>query len=178
MLGSIRFRVHLGSNTSTMVNDFFPLPVFDMDFTIHDVTEKDIKQIVNIERASFPTPWPPYFFTEELSLPISRFYCAKLNDYEQNMVIGFILSHAILDELHLLNIACHPDYRRRGVATALFRYTLEENPQARMVFLEVREGNRPARALYNKLGFFPVGRRKKYYSDVGEDAIVMAWTTE
>jgi ribosomal-protein-alanine N-acetyltransferase len=119
----------------------------DMNFVICDVTEKDIKEIVNIERASFPTPWPPYFFTEELNLPISRFYCAKLNEYENNMVIGFILSHAILDELHLLNIACHPDYRRRGVATALFRHTLEENPQARIVFLEVREGNNP-HALY------------------------------
>lgn len=178
MFGGVWFRFYLGSYSSSMVKVFPLNGSKDMNFVICDVTEKDIKEIVNIERASFPTPWPPYFFTEELNLPISRFYCAKLNEHENNMVIGFILSHAILDELHLLNIACHPDYRRRGVATALFRHTLEENPQARIVFLEVREGNKPARSLYNKLGFFPIGRRKKYYSDVGEDAIVMAWTTE
>ena len=147
-----------------------------MEIEIRKVGGDDIEEILAIERASFPTPWMESFFKEELELDVTRAYCARLSG-EDNLLVGYSIAHAVLDELHVLNIATHPDLRRKGIGARLFMYSIEANPQARVAYLEVRERNRAARAFYHKMGFRETGRRKRYYSDTHEDAITMTWMT-
>ena len=77
----------------------------------------------------------------------------------------------IADELHIMTIAVRPELRRRGYAKKLVEATIAEHPGANLVYLEVRPGNEPARALYESLGFFTTGVRPRYYGD--EDALLM-----
>ncbi len=90
---------------------------------------------------------------------------------------GFLLTWDIADELQVLDIATHPERRRRGVARALLRHALERarQLQTRLVLLEVRASNRPAIALYSSHGFQPTSRRRGYYAN-GEDALEMMLT--
>lgn len=147
-----------------------------MKIEIRQIEKVDIEEILAIEKASFTTPWIYSFFKEELDNASSRAYCARPPQGDR-LLVGYSVNRAVLDELHILNIASHPDFRRQGIGTQLFKHSIEENPQARIAYLEVREQNKAARAFYHKLGFRVVGRRKRYYSDTGEDAIIMAWTT-
>jgi ribosomal-protein-alanine N-acetyltransferase len=89
--------------------------------------------------------------------------------------LGFLLAWSVADELHVINIATHPDFRRQGVGTALMHYALEQalRDQARLVLLEVRRSNRAAIELYRAHGFSAMGVRRAYYSDNDEDAIEM-----
>jgi len=145
-----------------------------MDVEIRQVEKSDIREILDIEQSSFSTPWVTSFFEEELNLPISRAYRARLGR-EDRKLVGYIINRCILDELHILNIAVHEGFRRRDIATQLFKHSLEQNPQVRTAHLEVRERNGGARAFYRKMGFIEIGRCRRYYSDTGEDAIAMAW---
>ena len=81
----------------------------------------------------------------------------------------------VMDEAHITTIGVHPDYRRRGIGEQLFTALLEEARArgVRRATLEVRESNRGAQSLYAKYGFVPIARRRRYYSDTDEDAIVM-----
>ena len=81
----------------------------------------------------------------------------------------------VLDEGHITNIAVHPDYRGRGIGEKLVLAMLElaRNSGIAGVTLEVRVSNNAAKKLYNKLGFVDSGIRKGYYSDTGEDAVIM-----
>jgi len=88
---------------------------------------------------------------------------------------GYLMAWKVVDQLHILNIATDPDFRRRGVGTALLFAAMEKAATWRMVeiTLEVRESNREARTFYTGHGFTARGLRKGYYADNGEDAIVM-----
>jgi len=90
-------------------------------------------------------------------------------------VIGYIIFSEVVDELHVLNVAVHPEYRRRGIATALLtslhKMALERGRA--FAYLEVRESNKAAQALYLKFGYKPLTKRKAYYSDNHEDAVIM-----
>jgi ribosomal-protein-alanine N-acetyltransferase len=88
---------------------------------------------------------------------------------------GYLMAWKVVDQLHILNIATDPDFRRRGVGTALLLAAAAKAVQWKMVeiTLEVRESNREARAFYTGHGFTARGLRKGYYADNGEDAIVM-----
>jgi ribosomal-protein-alanine N-acetyltransferase len=86
-------------------------------------------------------------------------------------VIGFFVWRAMADEREILNLAVHPDYRRRGIAATLLRTVLAE--RSANWFLEVRESNAAARQLYRKLGFTEVSKRPAYYEKPPESAIVM-----
>jgi len=147
-----------------------------MEIEILRVEQADLREILAIEEVTFPTPWLASFFRDELKLPICRAYCARLVG-DGKPLVGYSINHLVMDEFHILNIATHPEYQRRGIATRLFRHAIEVNPVIRVVFLEVRERNGPARAFYRKLGFREIGRRKHYYSDTKEDAITMSWMT-
>ena len=89
--------------------------------------------------------------------------------------VGFLAARRATDEAEVLNIAVHPDFRRKGVASALLFAALEELGRSAIarVFLELRESNLPARALYERHGFTPIGRRKAYYQQPAEDAVCM-----
>jgi [ribosomal protein S18]-alanine N-acetyltransferase len=101
---------------------------------------------------------------------LARSY-ARLLVAHDPQVCGFALAWRAADELHLTDLGVAAPYRRRGVARALIAELCRED--ARVMFLEVRPSNEPALALYASLGFTELDRRARYYSDTGEDAVVM-----
>jgi len=131
----------------------------------------DISQILEIEKISFPTPWHSYIFELELKKPRTLQLVSKFGD----QVTGYIISWMMYDEIHILNVAVHPDFRRKGIARRLLSEVMEYfYPRgARSVILEVRMNNKAAQNLYESMGFRTLRIRKKYYTDTGEDAIVM-----
>ena len=93
----------------------------------------------------------------------------------EGKTLGFMIYWMVLNEMHLLNLAVHPDYRRTGIATMLVTHLIDIAQKEKIldIFLEVRVSNKKAQLLYRKFGFKPIGIRQKYYTDNGEDAIVM-----
>ena len=90
-------------------------------------------------------------------------------------VVGYICLWEIADEVHVTNVAVHPGRRRQGIARALLGGVIDDGRarKLRMVVLEVRPSNRDALTLYESFGFRVVGRRRGYYYDTGEDALIM-----
>lgn len=139
-------------------------------------TPADLDAIDAIERHSFTQPWPRSAFEAELTHSIARLDVAR-----DPAVIGFcnywIISEPRGDggEIHIHAIATHPDHRRAGVGAALLGHALAQGRAARcnLATLEVRRGNAPAIALYERAGFRTVHVRARYYQDNGEDALVM-----
>lgn len=144
-------------------------------FNIVEMTLDDLDEILEIEQHSFPTPWSKNIFLKELHSEFSKIFIATSDLLGWREVLGYISLWFVSEEVHILNLACHPDFRRRGVATGLLAYSLSLSFQmgVRNAFLDVRESNQEALSLYQKYGFKPVGIRKGYYSDTKEDAIVM-----
>ena len=133
----------------------------------------DIDRIMEIEIASFAAPWPREAFAAEMSARArSRVRVAV----EGGEVLGFMVYWIVEDEVHLLNFAVEPSSRRRGVGRAMMEHLLEDASRrgTRCAYLEVRESNGAARRLYEAFGFELEGVRRGYYSDNGEDALVMA----
>ncbi len=106
---------------------------------------------------------------------LRRSYGALLVAREAGEICGFLLAWRAADELHLTDLGVTPRARRRGVARALIEALCADGrrSRSRVVLLEVRESNDAARALYDAFGFEELDRRRRYYSDTGEDAVVM-----
>ena len=145
----------------------------------------DIASVLEIERASQPSPWPAQLFLQELERDwahVDLAWSASGHDGDAGSpaVVGFCNYWLVHDEVHLLNLATHPGWRRQGVATRLLRYLLDVGKErdCRFVTLEVRASNRPARDLYQRHGFEAVGLRPRYYAESGEDAVVMTLELE
>lgn len=132
----------------------------------------DVPAVLEIERLSFSSPWPAFAFQQELTANrLAHYLVARLED----RVIGFGGIWLMVDEAHITTFGVHPDHRRRGVGRRLLLRLAElaiDLGSARMT-LEVRVGNAAAQALYRSFGFAVAGRRVAYYSDDGEDALVM-----
>jgi ribosomal-protein-alanine N-acetyltransferase len=128
---------------------------------------------MRVETACFPNPWAANTFLQELER--AQAHIDVLRRQVDGLVVGFINHWVVLDELHLLNVATHPEERRRGHARQLIEHMLAFGRQTgcRVVLLEVRRSNEAALALYRRFGFRSVGVRPGYYSDNGEDAILM-----
>ncbi len=136
---------------------------------IRRLTYSDLPSVLSIERRAFTTPWSLAMFVLELSKP-SGICLAASN--EAGMA-GYLVCSRYADVWHLMNIAVSPDHRRRGIATALMRSMFDAaGPEARYT-LEVRTSNDEAIAMYRQFGFRPAGRRRRYYHDNGEDALIM-----
>jgi ribosomal-protein-alanine N-acetyltransferase len=90
-------------------------------------------------------------------------------------IVGMVVNWLLVDEAHVATIAVHPEFRRRGIARELLAYSLRfmMGEGAVSSFLEVRESNIAAREMYRKFGYENTGRRKAYYKDNNEDAILM-----
>jgi ribosomal-protein-alanine N-acetyltransferase len=142
---------------------------------VREMTLADIPAVHRIEKASFPTPWPAYAFQQEIE-------SNRLARYLVVSVHGELVAYAgvwlLVDEAHVTTFAVMPDWRERGIGGRLLMAVLRlaEDIGASVATLEVRLSNLPARRLYEKFGFRPVGIRPRYYSDNGEDALIM--TTE
>lgn len=149
--------------------------VAPLAITLRDMEPKDIEAVLEIERASFGAPWTRALFEREMALAFSRTFLACTQEAEGERIVGYAIVWFVSDELHLLNLAVAPTHRRRGVGEKLLeRVVAEAVCQAcQVITLEVRATGKAAQALYHKAGFVPVAVRKGYYSDNGEDAIVM-----
>lgn len=125
-----------------------------------------------IERLVFPSPWTENMFREELASPLCRNRLALDVD---DTILGYSCFALVLDEVHLRNVAVHPRRRNRGVASGLIddmiRLSLEQG--CMFATLEVRDSNAEALELYGRFGFRIAGVRPSYYSDTGEDALIM-----
>ena len=141
-------------------------------YQLRPMNEGDLTAVYNIDRLSFPTPARTGIFEHELNtndLAHFQVLCA------QTGVIGYAGYWLIADEVHIITIAVHPQWRRRygGELLLLNILFLAYSHPANMVTLEVRHGNQVAQALYRKYRFLQTGKRRRYYKDTGEDALLM-----
>ena len=134
--------------------------------------ESDLERIIEIEKLSFAHPWPKQSFEEELTHDLSRFFV--LRDEDSDIVVAFLNYWIVKDEVHIMNIATHPDWRRKGLARVMLNNLLKSCIALKVILvtLEVRRTNTPAKKLYESYGFEILGVRPKYYQD-NEDAIIM-----
>jgi ribosomal-protein-alanine N-acetyltransferase len=140
---------------------------------IRRLTYSDLPQVIAVERRSFPTPWSLAMFVLELSKP-SGVCLAALR---HGRLVGYVICSRYDTVWHIMNVSVDPSVRRLGVATALIERLLERVDDGRaQLTLEVRPSNHGAIALYERFGFRSAGRRRRYYQDNGEDALVM-WRT-
>ena len=131
----------------------------------------DLEGVIAIEKRSFPTPWTKRLFEEALLSPIAANFIIETGEG----LAGYLCLYTVEDEAHILNIAIQPDLRKKGYASVLMRHVIERLKEKGIAqfYLEVREGNKEAIRLYHGFGFIPIGKRKKYYTDTNEDALVM-----
>jgi len=141
---------------------------------LRDMRREDLPAVLDIERRSFAQPWSRAFFEKELATPFARLVVAVEEAVPRPQVIGYSCRWRVTDEVHLLNVAVHPERRGLGHGRALVGAVIAESEVARtrVVYLEVRAGNVIARRLYRQLGFKDLGVRRGYYGP-GQDAIVM-----
>ena len=142
-----------------------------MNYQLVPMDRSHLEGIAELERTCFSHPWSVDMLAEELYNETASFLVAEGED---GSVLGYAGLHVVLDEGYIDNVAVDPAYRRQGIADALID-TFVRFGAAKLAFLtlEVRAGNAPAIALYEKLGFYEVGRRTDYYDDPKEDAILM-----
>jgi len=134
----------------------------------------DIPRVLEIERQSFPTPWPHDAYAHELN---ENRLAAYLVGRVEDRIVGYAGMWIIMDEAHITTIAVDPAYRGQHIGERLLVALVDAalGRRARWMTLEVRKSNVAAQSLYKKYGFRDIGTRKGYYSDNREDAIVM-WT--
>ena len=136
----------------------------------------DLDEVVDIVNRSFRAPWPRQVFEEELDRDWAYVDVLRLRaESGRSRVVGFCNYWLVRDEVHLLNIAVHPEKRQRGYARLLMDHLLEfaRKHECILVTLEVRRSNDPAIDLYRSFGFRAVGLRPRYYAEDREDALVM-----
>jgi ribosomal-protein-alanine N-acetyltransferase len=135
----------------------------------------DVAAIWAIEKVSYPTPWSRWSFLVELGHRNSHMLVAGPPAPQPWQTWGYLIFWVVLDEMHILNLAVHPEYRRRGIARRLLAEGLAQARTlgAELAWLEVRPSNQAARALYKSFGFIEVGRRPRYYDDTKEDALLL-----
>jgi len=137
---------------------------------------RHIRGVMAIERQVYPRPWSPNLFLSEMTDMRNRTYLVARIGRD---VVGYggVMSYG--DEAHITTIAVDPAHHRRKIGTRLLFELVSEGIRmgARAVSLEVRVSNTGAQGLYRRFGFRPVGIRKGYYQETGEDALVM-WADE
>jgi ribosomal-protein-alanine N-acetyltransferase len=140
---------------------------------IRRLTYSDLPQVIAIERRAFPTPWSLAMFVLELSKPSGICLAAERG----GSLVGYLVCSRYDKVWHLMNIAIDPDRRREGTARALLTNLFARaGDRDAQYTLEVRASNWTAIDLYERFGFRAAGRRRRYYQDNGEDAVIM-WRT-
>jgi ribosomal-protein-alanine N-acetyltransferase len=140
--------------------------------TFEPMRSSDLARVMEIERLAFRSPWTAGLFLHELKLAFSRIEVVRPRPEEP--IAGYVCWWKVADEVHILNLAVHPNSRRMGLGRALVERVVCDATasNAGMIGLEVRPGNEAALGLYGALGFEVAGRRVNYYG-TGEDAIIM-----
>jgi [ribosomal protein S18]-alanine N-acetyltransferase len=139
--------------------------------TFRPMLEADLDQVVEIEKASMPSPWSKELFDEELKRAAAHYFVME----EEGRIGGYMGYWEAPQEAHIINLAIAPVFRNRGFGKKMMEHCLDYAYKrgARLATLEVRQSNEAAQRLYEKCDFRVVAIRKKYYSDNQEDAIVM-----
>ncbi|MEA2361540.1 MAG: [ribosomal protein S18]-alanine N-acetyltransferase [Thermoleophilaceae bacterium] len=143
------------------------------DLQIRRLTYADLPQVIAIERRAFPTPWSLAMFVLELSKPSGICLAATIDE----RVVGYVVCSRYDTVWHVMNVAVDDRLLRQGIASMLMErlFELADRPNEQYT-LEVRTSNDPAIRLYESFGFRPAGRRRAYYHDNREDALIM-WRT-
>ncbi len=148
-----------------------------VDYRIEEMSAHDLLEVVEIEETSGLSRWGWDSYHDELGRADSIMLVARLAspDDDGKHVCGFVAARLGAGELHVNNIGVREWARRQGIGTALLELAVGRGARmgARSVFLEVRAGNASAQSLYLRQGFEIVGRRRNYYHDPAEDALVM-----
>ncbi|MEH7085120.1 ribosomal protein S18-alanine N-acetyltransferase [Neobacillus drentensis] len=141
-------------------------------FVFRNMREEDIDQILEVEHASFTTPWSRDAFYNELH---NNRFAVYIVLEENNKILGYCGAWIVIDEAHVTNVAILPEFRGRKLGEAILRkmMSVAREMGAKSMTLEVRVTNHVAQSLYRKLGFQNGGIRKNYYSDNQEDGLVM-----
>jgi ribosomal-protein-alanine N-acetyltransferase len=140
---------------------------------IRPMRAEDLDQVMAIDERSFTMPWRRKMFEAELTGNPFASLAVAVGPADE--VLGYVCIWVVFDELHLMTLSVHPDWRRRGIGEDLVRWALEfaRRRQVRLATLEVRAGNAAARALYEKFGFSATATRPAYYREPREDAVIM-----
>ena len=135
------------------------------------MNERHVAQVAELEKLCFSDPWSENSVASELKNPLSLWLIAE----EDGVVCGYVGSQTVLGETDMMNIAVHPDCRRKGVASALITELIcrLKGQGSHILRLEVRESNAPAIALYKAMGFTQLGLRKNYYRNPKENALIL-----
>lgn len=139
--------------------------------TLRPMLEADLDRVVEIEKASMPSPWSKELFDEELKRGAAHYFVVE----EEGRVAGYMGYWEAPQEAHIINLAVAPEFRNKGLGQRMMEQCLDFATKrgAQLATLEVRQSNETAQRLYAKCDFRVVAIRKKYYSDNQEDAIVM-----
>ena len=140
--------------------------------TIEPMVQGDLPAVLRIESQSFSTAWPPNAFANEIrDNRLAHYFVGRLD----GRIVAYGGIWVILEDSHITTIAVHPDYRGRKLGEEMLLRLLDEAiaQSASWITLEVRESNAVAQRLYRKYGFTTVSTRRGYYSDNGENALVM-----
>ena len=139
--------------------------------SIIKMNESHVSSVAELEKICFSDPWSENSVASELKNNLAFWLVAE----EDGRVAGYIGSQTVCNETDMMNVAVHPDFRRRGIAEALVNALVEELKamESHCLTLEVRASNAPAIALYEKLMFAEIGRRKNYYRNPREDALIL-----
>ena len=138
---------------------------------IRIMTAREVPRVAELEKNCFSQPWSEKSVAGELENPLSLWLVAM----EGDRLAGYVGSQTVMDETDMMNLAVGSEFRRQGVGEALVNALVASLKElgSRCLTLEVRDSNGPARALYAKLGFAEVGRRRGYYRDPREDALIL-----
>jgi ribosomal-protein-alanine N-acetyltransferase len=155
-----------------------------MTYRVRKMRWEDIEQVRGIDLVCFPTMLPPTNYKTEFINPMAHYLVAyddsQLADGESSErrdhpIVGFIGLWYMADEIHVINLAVHPDFRQQGIGELLLIHAIELSIKLKaiLITLEVRVSNLSAQALYSKFGFSERGVRRAYYLDNREDAVIM-----
>ena len=156
--------------------------VITEDTFISRMTEHDLLAVVEIEETCGLSRWGWEAYHNEIAegrgalMLVARSRTTRPEETNAEDIIGFIAARFTGDEVHINNVAVRPEFRLRGIGAALLGSVLKEGSRmgARSAILEVRAANTAAQALYARQGFRLTGRRRGYYTDPPEDALVMS----
>ena len=140
-------------------------------YTIRQMRPEDAEALAALDKLCFSVPWSAKSFCEEAQNEKAVYYVAE----DSGEIIGYIGFWNIIDEGHITNIAVHPDSRRRKIGSALLEMAARTAIKNKLVLLtlEVRSSNTAAQGLYKSFGFVDVGKRRGYYREPVEDAVIM-----
>lgn len=141
------------------------------NYLVRRMTEQDLDRVMAIEQQAFTLPWSRQSYMGELK---NQFATYLVCDREAQLA-GYVGIWVVFEEAHITNIAVDPKWRGQGLGRVLMEEAekVARQKKALRILLEVRPSNHAALSLYESMGYMETGRRKEYYSDNGEDAIIM-----